>query len=500
MSVGQVQLLSMHTAQAHGTSWRYCSIGGFGTEVAANLEDGGGQIAVYAVTAQQADGPIFLDAVPEPARAYGSVASSRFGRGHVNLSFVGNSSTSLWVPCIRYADTSEGHRWSKTFPAVASMGNSLPSRVHVSDYGGRVVAWWFNASTGQTTLIVLDEMGNVVAEATIAKPISSVLNSTGSRLFFTTTLGLVAFDTVTGVVHSPINGFAAPTSALAANREGTIIAFGNADGSVDVFRASSALALPTYWRSVPTAPGCIVTVLTISGDGSTMALGYSNRNDSRQQAVKIVAFSDQTFAVRHEHAFQGAGNYSLFLTDMVSSHSGDVIVLGTSGDQLRTMPELFVYQRDVSDYVHTSQSLPGTVYALAISQNGATLAATCASNHISTSPQSALLAVYDIGSELRCFGVPRAGSTVTFEIDAAEGAQAVLGTGDLSEPVMFPAATGFLFLGHASVVGRATGDVNGRAHLSYTVPSEIGSTFFFQGFRYPARTLTRNWIAFTVIP
>lgn len=504
---GQVQHLWRQNAQVGGTCWRTVAVAADGSQLSANLEGGGGAITVC-VASRAPSGPMIFTDTAGSAGGYGVVASARGVDLHADLAFVQAPTSGHWTPTLRTARSLlGGNAWTRSFEAVGSTGNSIPADVQLADDGSRIVAWWFDALTARTRVVVTDASGTVLLNSWVAnltQPRASALNASGTRLFLNVTNGLAVLDTVAGSVIASLNGWAAPTAGVATNAAGDVVAFTNSNGGVDVFRATNNGPLG-YWTSVPGYAGFIASVLTISGDGTTLAAGYSSSVDSRQQKVRIVALGATPPVTLCEDSMQGQGNYTIFLTDLASSNTGDTIVLGTTGDQSNVLPEAVVYQRQASGtYARTPLDLPGSVFDVDLSRNSTVLGVVSASGHISTSPQSAGLDAYDLGSDITASGVPHANGIVQFDTATPTGETMILGRADglLSTPIVLSGAKGLFYLQNPVVAGVAVGDAQGKAHFSFEVPggADIGRTLYFQALRLSDRQLTKKWSALTIVP
>ncbi|MBI5362336.1 MAG: hypothetical protein HZA53_04095 [Planctomycetes bacterium] len=391
--------------------------------------------------------------------------------------------------------------WTWNFPV--QIGGT--SRIAMSKSGQVIVAAILNNYLGRAELAFFTPASSTpVAYSTI--PFFTQLRgfdlaADGSTLYLSSSTQAYILDVATRAVTHQI-GLPTSLDCHALSGDGRVFAFGTF-GTVELFEKNTAGAWAhTYTRTVPGT--CVCSRIEISDDASTVAYGF-NFYDTNLH-VRIEALDVASKAVTLSDDAYGTGMLQNIVSDVALSADGNRIAVGLWGDEGNTCPELRFYSKYGTAPLATF-NLPGSVFEVDVSADGERVAVASKAVHANTFASGGTIALYAFArQDLRAQGVPVAGGRVAFQLAGPPNSPALLLWSD--QPAQQPTDLGLigtLYLRRTALNSLPMGTTSGsgQAAVEFALPgsaSDIGRTFWFQGFCATPRRLTSDWITLTILP
>jgi hypothetical protein len=401
----------------------------------------------------------------------------------------------------KYSSSSSTPDWFWVFPSLVGG----PSRVAISRDGQKIVAVVQNNFTNKLEIAVFSPGSGTPLSYTQLPNFTQLrgfdLSSDGSTLYVSSATSAYLFNVAANAVSYQI-GLPTALDCHAISGDGSVFAFGTF-GTIEIFeRNGSGGYTHTYTRSVP-GP-CVCGRIDISDDSSTMVYGFNFYDTNLHVRVEALDLPTKTVTMSDDPT--GAGAYQNVLGDISVSADGSRFAAGLWGDEAGVCPELRCYTK-YSSAPAALYDLPGSVFDVDISADGTRVAAASKTVHANVYASGGAIGLYAFSrGDLRAFGVPTRGATITFAMHGPQNSPAVLLWTDqpAAHETAFP-NVGTLYLRRTALnVQPATPtDPTGDAVALFTLPgqaSDVGRTFYFQGFFSTPRRLTAEWAAMTILP
>ncbi|MBK7878082.1 MAG: hypothetical protein IPJ77_20680 [Planctomycetes bacterium] len=400
-----------------------------------------------------------------------------------------------------YSSSSPVPDWTWSFPV--QIGGA--SKVAMSRDGQVIVAAIQNNYLARVEIAVFTPASSTPVSYTTLPSFVQLrgfdLSADGSTLYLSSPAQAYLFDTAT---HTVTHQIGLPTSleCHAISGDGRVFAFGTF-GTVELFeKSTSGTWAHTYTRTVPGT--CVCSRIDLSDDGSTLAYGF-NFYDTNLH-VRIEALDVATKQVTTSDDAYGAGTLQNIVSDVSISADGSRFAVGLWGDEGNTCPELRFYSKHGSA-PSALFNLPGSVFDVDLSADGERVAVASKAVHANTFASGGRIALYAFArQDLRAQGVPVAGGRVAFQLAGPANSSALLLWSDLpaQQPTEF-GNIGTLYLRRTALNAVPMGmtSASGEAAVEFSLPgdaSDVGRTFYFQGFCSNPRRLTSDWITLTVLP
>jgi len=189
------------------------------------------------------------------------------------------------------------------------------------------------------------------------------------------------------------------------------------------------------------------------------------------------------------------------------NRDGSRFAVGLWGDEGNVCPELRLYRSQQSAPV-ALHNFSGSVFDVDMSADGERIAVATKAVHANQYAGGGSIALFTFeAQDIRAAGIPRPGSTITFQLQAPSGsapATLLCSTSALANPLNF-GAIGTLYLNRSTMqlISAPSTNSTGTSTVSFLLPpgtAQIGQTLYFQGmFNYP-RKLTTSMVRVTVLP
>ena len=241
----------------------------------------------------------------------------------------------------------------------------------------------------------------------------------------------------------------------------------------------------------------------ISSNGRYVAGGFKKGPSWSESSVAV--WDVQSGQLLMLDAVSGSAQQQTFPEDLVFSADGSRLAAAFSGVETGQIPGFKVYQRslDGSGYdLLKAYDRPGPIYDLDISRDGFRLAAT--GKNSTQANGTKVVEAIDLGKDFDLRGMPRHGSQVTFEYYPNAITQDTVcfllkAPGLETPPLTF--SFGSLYVQRNSIEMISMGPiVDGMASKNILLSGSVGSTWYYQGFSFPPRRLSKAWVPVTLLP
>ena len=277
---------------------------------------------------------------------------------------------------------------------------------------------------------------------------------------------------------------------------------------VDVYSwQGSTFSLSNSFAAYGAGTGWYAHLAALSEDGRILTAAFVRGPDIKQVTVVAwdLASGQQLLSDTIDSQVQ---NYP---SDLVISEDGRRIAMAHGGGvEPGVVPAIRVYDRAGSgeDFqVLASYDRPGSVVDLDISRDGSRLASVGKTNPLNTGFGDKIVEAFDLGRDFDARGIPRPGSTITFEYypwAETQNTSCWLLETELLEPTPLSFSFGSLYVKRSDITTIPIGSPNaqGLATHQMNIPSsaQIGSTKYYQGFSGGPRQLSRSWFPLTILP
>jgi len=245
----------------------------------------------------------------------------------------------------------------------------------------RVVLHWIDAASGQIQLVQTHAASSLRALAASADG-ERVLLVTGSDLRVISATGALLH-------HVPLS---AATDAAALSGDGRVLAYG-VTGGLRIEREQDGQW--STWQTLAAASGELAARAALSADGATAALGWWHATSGN--ALRFEDWDLLGPTRLHEVVQVGtSGGLQNFPAVAACTSDGRHVAFGAWG-QAGAEPELWVYEREGAAPLF-SVSLPGSVQALALSEDGARVAVAYKGAHANQFATTGGVRLYDTGA------------------------------------------------------------------------------------------------------
>ena len=406
----------------------------------------------------------------------------------------------------RYSSGAGEPDW--TYDFGLSLSDQKYNEVRVSDDGMRITAAVFDGGgTNKTHVAVFDGPSTTPTSYSVVDthtPFEGwAVSGDGSTAAFRSNLKLVVFDLDAGaVIHDEFIFSGSFYGGIGLSGSGSLLAV-NCGSTVSLYERQGNGYIQTGVHALPSGGHC--RKLSISRDGSTLALAVNFFGQASRVVVQALDTATNTLTVNHD--ITGSGSYTNMSSGVRTSDDGAWIAVGLWGDEHQTVPELLVFQ-DGTDAPVWSYDLPGSVMDLDFSHDGRHLAAAVKGVHASDFGGGGSFRFFEVREQdLILSGVPSIGETVTFQQYFPSGSVGrVICSPALDPTPVFYYGIGTLHLQRcAELTFLPPGTQNGSGvfETSFTIPDDpnlIGTTSYFQGLGLSPRGLSDNYVKMTILP
>lgn len=247
--------------------------------------------------------------------------------------------------------------------------------------------------------------------------------------------------------------------------------------------------------------------LALSADGSRLAVAW--KDHAEKSVVRLRVYDVATGAGTMGHTLGGPASVHNVVNGLAFSRDGTRLALGCTGDATPTTPELLVFSPD-QDAPLFEFPVGGSVFELDFSPDGQRIAVGRLPDgkHVNIGWITILTQLYDLGGEdLVIQGTPRLGATVTVELFAAPGANALLlQSSGVATPALLVPGIGRLWLDRAGLAPPLPlGVVPPVGFLSapLTLPSDpalLGTQLYLQAATSGPDALSSDFVPLTLLP
>jgi len=278
-------------------------------------------------------------------------------------------------------------------------------------------------------------------------------------------------------------------------------------GRVDVYSwQGSTFSLSNSFAAYPAGTGWKAHRAALSEDGRVLTAAYVKTPDIKQATVVAwdLASGEQLLSDTV------GGELQNYPQDLVISEDGRRIAVAHAGVEWGVVPGIRVYARAGSgeDFqVFASYHRPGAVVDLDISPDGSRLATAGKAVPLNQGFGDRIVEAFDLGRDFDARGIPRPGSTITFEYypwAVSPDTSCWLLETNLLEPAPLAFSFGSLYVKRSDITPIFIGSPNAEGLATHQVnisPSaQIGSTKYYQGFSGGPRQLSRSWFPLTILP
>ena len=248
-------------------------------------------------------------------------------------------------------------------------------------------------------------------------------------------------------------------------------------------------------------------VTALSEDATILTAGYYETPN--RITADVLAWDLTTGEELLHDDLPGSAQISNVTNDIDISSDGSRVVAAFSGTIAGVVPGIRVYDRqpETGLFVETASfDRAGSVVEIELSQDGKRLAVAEKEIHTGTGTGDKIIETIDLGKDFDLRGIPRSGSTVTFEYyPQAPGPQTaclLLFSPYLSAGGPTELPFGRLSIDRNSISVRPMGslDGEGKATKQVHVSGSLGSTVYYQGFATRPRQLSTDWVPMTILP
>jgi hypothetical protein len=253
--------------------------------------------------------------------------------------------------------------WTASFPGLNV--SSYGPYIAVSADGSTISALLNNSGT--TELIMFDAASStplVDYYATgLSFPRSSALSTDGRYAGFRTNTHVAVYDRDLNALRESIfTGFGAAPFDLSGDADLMVYGW----SPMEVRQWTGAAYSPLWTHS---EGGYYLSTVSISQDGSTVIGGWYN---SSFTSAKVTVHDGATGAVAWTYTFPtSSGLYQESIRRIEMTPDGSYFIVGSFGDAANLNPEVHVFDRDAGPTPYFTFDMPGSVFDVDISADGA---------------------------------------------------------------------------------------------------------------------------------
>lgn len=396
-----------------------------------------------------------------------------------------------------YATDGAQPQFTYTFPFATQQQRF--GGVDMSEDGGRVTAWAYNMSSGDTSVVVFDGTSTTptatVNVPTFMEPSEARVSKDATRLYLGTGTKTFLVDLNTAqVTHSQYNAFSAGMGH-ALSPDGSMYARGTSATGLKIMQIQGQSQSVIYTHNVDGEFSC--SRIEFSGDGSLLAATFDGYVD---RAVKLIVLdlTQSTPTLVYQHEVSGTGSLGLVSSDLEVNRDGSRIFVGTWGEESGVVPEVLMHTKNASGQWQYSYAvdLPGSVRDLEIDTTGERLAVASKTVHASVMGGGGRYDSYVLPplTGMRLVGTPTAGGSVAVHVSCPPDQVGLLLASDAlaATPTVFP-GVGQLFLRRDGMQFLSRTTANASGELAFTIDlgdANAGDTLHVQGLFFGPRQLT----------
>ena len=277
-------------------------------------------------------------------------------------------------------------------------------------------------------------------------------------------------------------------------------------GKINVFKESgNTYELVRALDPFPNTTQELPYATAVSSDGSVIAASYAVSPSF--QNIHLHAWDSSTGEELLGHTIPGTGTWNNLPTDLELSGDGRRLVISLLGDQGQLADEVQIFERDANSGVYSPKSflaLSGSVYALDLSRSGDHLVLSRRQGHAATAESTKIIETYDLGSDLRIYGMPAPGAQVTVRyrpesLSPLTSAHLLVSPQAVASGELFPFGTLYLVRDGLQLLPMDDSDGDGVFETRITLPGS-GSAQYLQGYTTAPRGLSDSWRTLSSLP
>jgi hypothetical protein len=331
--------------------------------------------AVYTTTSNAVDGYVFAGTWQNPPKV--AQLFARDGGGTPEWMYSGNEfyidagDKAFTLAAVDYYSTGVNViKWTGPGSGTPDWTNNLIGYsgttygpVAVSDDGSTIAVLLSYSSMTHLLLFGSDSPTPIADYATSGFPRIVRINSDGRFTIFRAGTDILVYDRDSLALRDQIaTGFS--SSALDISGNGDLIAYGWTSLVVLQWNGSDYQVL---WSWRPS--GYYLSACAISSDGTTIVSGWDELSStSAKVAAHLVGSSTPLWVYDYTRS---SGVYQEDISDIETTDDGNYCIVGSWGDADNLNPEVHIFRRNSIPPLYYTVDMPGSVYSVDISGNGA---------------------------------------------------------------------------------------------------------------------------------
>lgn len=439
------------------------------------------------------------------------IASAANTDSHAMITRERSSSTNQFHLTIRYFKSSSNVEVWQFNPTIDITYTSAPAmNISVSSDGSRVIAWVFDIWSYRSKLYVLDGAdGSLISSLsldTAGEPANGILSGDDNYFLLAGKLSLKLMDAHFGTIVSQLTVNYSVTDLVSVARDGMKFVVSGNDGVVHGYKIINNIITQVFTINAPIANAGI-SKGAISQDGSLFIATFFAAGSSNVMTIQIYDIANDAPQMLHAQDFPAQSLTRITGASISSDNSR--IVLISNGCEAPLVPEVLVYEKLLGIWTQTkSMDLVVPAWGMATGYDaGRTLIYSIGTVQPPYYLSYGEVRLIDtIRRDLKIFGIPRLGSTLTVTQAVPNNLAAKLFS---SEVLTFPPINlgliGNMYLTPGTIINAGIGIGNSLDQVTYQVPlpnasSQVGHKLNLQGFHRGPRTLTADFAHMTILP
>ena len=279
--------------------------------------------------------------------------------------------------------------WTASFPGL--MVSSYGPYIAVSNDGSTISAVLTNAGTAELVMFAAGSSTPVVdyLAAGLSFPRNSALSTDGRYAGFRTNTHVAVFDRDLNALRESIYiGFGATPFDMSGS--GDLIAYGWSSLEARLWTGAAYSPLWSYPLS-----GYYLSTLSLSQDGSLLVAGWYTTSFS---SAKVTVHEAESGALMWTYTFApSSGLYQESIRRIEMTPDGRYFIVGSWGDDANLNPEVHIFDRDLGPTPYFTVDMPGSVFGVDISADGAYASACGKHVHANVSGHGGDIVAIDMG-------------------------------------------------------------------------------------------------------